>query len=83
MEYRIIYLISSSIEILGIATSDRKNENENNLMKQDYQIARILKSWITRNFIIEVISKVIQLALVSNNLRLIVDQLNKIQKRLM
>ena len=83
MEYRIIYLISSSIEILGIATSDRKNENENNLMKQDYQIARILKSWIMRNFIIEVISKVIQLALVSNNLRLIVDQLNKIQKRLM
>ena len=83
MEYRIIYLISSSIEILGIATSDRKNENENNLMKQDYQIARILKSWITRKFIIEVISKVIQLALVSNNLRLIADQLNKIQKGLM
>ena len=61
-------------------------------MKQDYQIARILKSWRTRNFTIEVkittfqtitISKMIQLALVSNSLRLIVDQLNKIQKEFM
>ena len=58
-------------------------------MKQDYQIARILKSWRTRNFTTEVkitifktidISKMIQLVLVSNSLRLIVEQLNKIQK---
>ena len=61
-------------------------------MKQDYQIARILKSWRTRDFTIEAkitifktiaIAKMIQLGLVSNSLRLIVDQLNKIQKDLM
>ena len=69
-----------------------KIENEYNLMKQEYKIAKILKPWRTRNFSIEgkmtsfkihAISKIVQLALVSNSLRLIVDQLNKIQKELM
>ena len=92
MDYRIIDLISTSTENLGIPSFDRKNENENNLMKQEYEIARILKTWRTRNLTIEgkitifeiiAIFKMIQLALVSNSFRLIVDQLNKVQKELM
>lgn len=92
MDYRIIDLISTSIKNLGIPSFDRKNENENNLMKQEYEIARILKIWRTRNLTIEgkitiieiiAISKMIQVALVSNSFRLIVDQLNKVQKELM
>lgn len=92
MDYRIIDLISTSIKNLGIPSFDRKNENENNLMKQEYEIARILKIWRTRNLTIEgkitiieiiAISKMIQFALVSNSFRLIVDQLNKVQKELM
>ena len=92
MDYRIIDLISSSTKNLGIPSFDKKNENENNLMKQEYEIARILKIWRTRNLTIEgkitiieiiAISKMIELALVSNSFRLIVDQLNKVQKELM
>ena len=92
MDYRIIDVISTSIKNLGIPSFDRKNENENNLMKQEYEIARILKIWRTRNLTIEgkitiieiiAISKMIQVALVSNSFRLIVDQLNKVQKELM
>ena len=92
MDCRIIDLISTSIKNLGIPSFDRKNENENNLMKQEYEIARILKIWRTRNLTIEgkitiieiiAISKMIQVALVSNSFRLIVDQLNKVQKELM
>ena len=61
-------------------------------MKQEYEIARILKIWRTRNLTIEgkitiieiiAISKMIQVTLVSNSFRLIVDQLNKVQKELM
>ena len=92
MDYRIIDLISTSTKNLGIPSFEKKNENENNLMKQEYEIARILKTWRTRNLIIEgkitifeiiAISKMIQLALISNSFRLIVDQLNKVQKGLM
>ena len=53
MEYRIIDLISSIIKNLGIPSFDRKNENENYSMKLKYQIARILKTWRTRNFTAE------------------------------
>ena len=84
-----IDLTKNSVKILGIHFSyNRKIENEENF-KFVKKIENVLKVWRTRNLTVQgkitifktlAISKVIHLALVTNVPRVIIVQLNEIQK---
>ena len=85
-----IDLTKNSVKILGIHFSyNRKIENEENFVKFVKKIENVLKVWRTRNLTVQgkitifktlAISKVIHLALVTNVPRVIIVQLNEIQK---
>ena len=85
-----IDLTKNSVKILGIHFSyNRKIENEENFIKFVKKIENVLKVWRTRNLVVQgkitifktlAISKVIHLALVTNVPRVIIVQLNEIQK---
>ena len=85
-----IDLTKNSVKILGIHFSyNRKIENEENFIKFVKKIENVLKVWRTRNLTVQgkitifktlAISKVIHLALVTNVPRVIIVQLNEIQK---
>ena len=85
-----IDLTNNSMKILGIHFSDNKKiENEENFIKLIKKIENVLRIWRTRNLTVQgkitifktlAISKVIHLALVTNILQVIIDQLNKNQK---
>ena len=85
-----IDLTKNSVKVLGIHFSyNRKIENEENFIKFVKKIENVLKVWRTRNLTVQgkitifktlAISKVIHLALVTNVPRVIIVQLNEIQK---
>ena len=85
-----IDLTKNSVKILGIHFSyNRKIENEENFIKFVKKFENVLKVWRTRNLTVQgkitifktlAISKVIHLALVTNVPRVIIVQLNEIQK---
>ena len=78
------------MKILGIHFSyNKKIDDEENFIKLIKQIENVLKIWRIRNLTFQgkitifktlAISKVIHLALVTNVPKVIIDQLNKIQK---
>ena len=85
-----IDLTKKSAKILGIHFSyNTKIEIEDNFIKLIKKIENVLKIWRIRNLTVQgkitifktlAISKVIHLALVTNVPKVIIDQLNKIQK---